>query len=38
MVIVNYKTWHKMMTVTVTSPSMKDAIILSKVFSYWKFL
>jgi len=32
------KSWHKMMTVTVTSPAMKDAIILSKVFSYWKFL
>jgi hypothetical protein len=29
-------TWHKMMTVTVTSPSMTDAVILKKVFSYWK--
>jgi MSHA pilin protein MshD len=30
------RTWHKMMTVTVTSPSMKDTVTLNKVFSYWK--
>ena len=30
------KTWHKMMTVTITSTSMTDAVTLRKVFSYWK--
>lgn len=35
LVISANKTWHKMMTVTVTSASMKDAVILRKVFSYW---
>ena len=30
-------TWHKQITVTVTSPSMSDEIQMSKVFSYWKF-
>lgn len=30
------RTWHKMMTVKVTSPSMKDTVTLNKVFSYWK--
>lgn len=29
------RTWHKMMTITITSPSMKDPVILRKVFSYW---
>jgi len=29
------RTWHKMMTVTITSPSMQDPVILRKVFSYW---
>ncbi len=31
------KTWHKQLTVRVTSPSMRDTIKMSKVFSYWKF-
>ena len=34
--ISSNRTWHKMMTVTVTSPAMKDAIKLSKVYSYFK--
>lgn len=29
------RTWHKMMTVTITSSSMQDPVILRKVFSYW---
>jgi len=29
------RTWHKMMTVTITSPSMQDSVVLRKVFSYW---
>jgi MSHA pilin protein MshD len=28
--------WHKMITVTVSSVSMKDTVKMSKVFSYWK--
>jgi hypothetical protein len=28
--------WHKMITVTVSSPFMKDTVKMSKVFSYWK--
>ena len=31
------KTWHKKMTVFVSSPSMIDTIKISKVFSYWNF-
>ncbi len=31
------KTWHKKLTVTVTSPSMKDTVRLSTIFSYWYF-
>ncbi|HSP86712.1 MAG TPA: hypothetical protein VLN45_01150 [Ignavibacteriaceae bacterium] len=39
---VNYRTWHKKMTVRITSPSMgndfqRDTIKLSSVFSYWYF-
>ncbi|MDO8550264.1 MAG: hypothetical protein Q7S39_08965 [Ignavibacteria bacterium] len=39
---VNYRTWHKKMTVKITSPSMgneekRDTIKLSSVFSYWYF-
>jgi hypothetical protein len=30
------RTWHKMMTVTITSPAMKDKVKLSKVYSYFK--
>ncbi|HLG31724.1 MAG TPA: hypothetical protein VI362_01695 [Ignavibacteriaceae bacterium] len=30
-------TWHKRMTVTVTSPSSPDTIRLSTVYSYWYF-
>ena len=28
--------WHKMITVTVSSPFMQDTVKMSKVFSYWK--
>jgi hypothetical protein len=31
------QTWHKKITVTVTSPSMADTIRLSSIFSYWYF-
>ncbi|MFA3784061.1 hypothetical protein ABRY23_13455 [Melioribacteraceae bacterium 4301-Me] len=31
------KTWHKKLTVTVTSPSMSDTVKLSTIFSYWYF-
>jgi hypothetical protein len=31
------KTWHKKMTVFISSPSMIDTIKISKVFSYWNF-
>lgn len=34
---VNKATWHKRITVTVTSPSMQDTIQMSSVFSYWFF-
>jgi hypothetical protein len=34
--ISSSRTWHKMMTVTVTSPAMKDVVKLSKVYSYFK--
>lgn len=34
--ISSNRTWHKMMTVRVSSPSMKDTVVLRKVFSYWK--
>jgi len=31
------KTWHKKITVEVSSPSMSDTVCISKVFSYWNF-
>ncbi|MCF8241340.1 MAG: hypothetical protein K9J16_08125 [Melioribacteraceae bacterium] len=31
------KTWHKKITVTVSSPSMIDSIKMSSIFSYWYF-
>jgi len=39
---VNYRTWHKKMTVKITSPNMgnderRDTVKLSSVFSYWYF-
>jgi len=34
--ITSSRSWHKMMTVTVTSAAMKDAVKLSKVYSYFK--
>lgn len=33
----NSKTWHKKITVTVTSDSMTDIVRLSSIFSYWFF-
>ena len=35
--ISNNRTWHKQLTVKVTSPSMADTIQMTKIFSYWKF-
>jgi len=34
--ITSNRSWHKMMTVTVTSAAMKDKVKLSKVYSYFK--
>jgi len=31
------QTWHKKITVTVSSPSSKDTIRLSSIYSYWFF-
>jgi len=31
------KTWHKKITVMVTSPSMTDTVKLSSIFSYWYY-
>lgn len=31
-------TWHKKITVKVTSKSIKDTVTLSQIFSYWTFL
>jgi len=31
------KTWHKKITVFISSPSMTDTVKISKVFSYWNF-
>lgn len=31
------KTWHKKIIVKVTSPSMRDTVKLSNVYSYWHF-
>ena len=35
--VSNIKTWNKKITVTVTSPSSKDTVRLSSIFSYWYF-
>lgn len=35
--IASTTTWNKKITVTVTSPSMKDTIRLSSIYSYWHF-
>jgi hypothetical protein len=32
---VGFKTWHKKMTVKVTSPSISDSLIYPAVMSYW---
>lgn len=34
---VNHQTWHKKMDIIVTSPSMKDTIKMSTIYSYWYF-
>lgn len=31
------KTWHKKITVTITSPFTKDTVRLSSIYSYWYF-
>ena len=31
------RTWHKKITVTVTSPSMTDTFRLASIYSYWYF-
>ncbi len=36
-VISNSQTWHKRITVTVSSPFSQDTIRLASVFSYWFF-
>lgn len=36
-VFVNQKTWHKRIIVTVWSPSMRDTVRMSSIFSYWFF-
>ena len=36
-VVSNVQTWHKRITVTVTSPLSKDTLRLSSVYSYWYF-
>jgi MSHA pilin protein MshD len=35
--ITTSKTWHKMITVTVMSSSMKDPVTISSTYSYWFF-
>lgn len=35
--ITSSNTWHKMITVTVMSPSMKDPVKISSIYSYWYF-
>jgi len=38
---VNYRTWHKKVSVFVTSPTMndgKDTVKLSSIYSYWYFI
>ncbi len=34
---VNYCTWNKKLTVTITSPFSQDTIRISSIFSYFKF-
>ncbi len=34
---VSTQTWHKKITVSVSSPLMKDTVRLSSIFSYWYF-
>ena len=34
---LNIQSWHKRMTVTVSSPFSQDTIKLSTIFSYWHF-
>lgn len=34
---VSTRTWHKKITVSVSSPLMKDTVRLSSIFSYWYF-
>jgi hypothetical protein len=36
-IVTTTKTWHKMITVTVMSPQMKDAVTMSSTYSYWYF-
>ncbi len=33
--VVTTKTWHKKLTVTVTSPSMSDTLVYPSIMSYW---
>lgn len=33
----NSRSWHKKISVTITSPSMVDTVKMSTVFSYWYF-
>jgi hypothetical protein len=33
----NTQTWNKRITVTVTSPSMQDTVVMTSLFSYWFF-
>lgn len=35
--VTTSKTWHKMITVTVMSSSMKDPVTISSTYSYWFF-
>jgi hypothetical protein len=35
--ITTNRTWHKMITVTVMSSSMKDPVAISSIYSYWFF-
>ncbi len=36
-VVTTTRTWHKLMTVSVTSPSLIDTIKQSFIYSYWYF-
>ena len=35
--VTTSRTWHKMITVTVMSSSMKDAVTMSSTYSYWYY-